>query len=95
MAAKLRMPTMAFAALSVCLNVAVIGCAGRTISHFNTQQTSNAWFLPIWPNHFDTRELQALIGTSAAIIVLNAILVLSIFVTSVSRLKYWSYRNGY
>ncbi|KAK3113615.1 hypothetical protein LTR53_008915 [Teratosphaeriaceae sp. CCFEE 6253] len=80
MAAKLRMPTVAFAALSVCLNLAIIGCAGRTLAFFNTEQKSNAWLLPIWPNHFDTRELHALVGTSAAVIALNALLVLSLFV---------------
>lgn len=84
-AAKLRMPTLAFAALSICLNVAIIGCAGRTLSIFNTEQTSNAWLLPIWPNHFDTRELHALVGTATAILVLNAVLVLALFVHAVSQ----------
>ncbi|KAK4545361.1 hypothetical protein LTR36_003541 [Oleoguttula mirabilis] len=82
MAARLRMPTLAFAALSICLSIATIGCAGRTINVFNTQQRSNAWLLPVWPNHFDTRELQALIGTSVAILVLNGILVAALLVSA-------------
>ncbi|KAK3670998.1 hypothetical protein LTR78_009115 [Recurvomyces mirabilis] len=80
MATKLRMPTLAFAALSICLNLAIIGCAGQTINFFVTEQKINVWLLPIWPNHFDTRELQALIGTSAAILVLNVVLAISLFV---------------
>jgi hypothetical protein len=84
MAARLRMPTLAFAALSICLNIAIIGCAGRTVNIFYVQQKSNAWLLPIWPNHFDTRELQALLGTSAAIVLLNALLILALFIISVS-----------
>jgi len=83
MAAKLRMPTAAFGALSICLNLAIIGCAGRTLSFFNTEQSKNAWLLPIWPNHFDTRELHALVGTAVVILVLNAVLVLSLFVQAV------------
>ncbi|TKA69343.1 hypothetical protein B0A55_08158 [Friedmanniomyces simplex] len=79
-AARLRTPTLAFAALSICLNLAIIGCAGRTLSVFNTQQSSNVWLLPLWPNHFDTRELHALAGTATAIVVLNAVLILSLFV---------------
>ncbi|KAK5128882.1 hypothetical protein LTR85_000215 [Meristemomyces frigidus] len=82
MAARMRLPTLAFAALSICLSIAVIGCAGRTISFFNGRQQSNAWLLPVWPNHFDTRELQALIGTSAAIVVLNGLLVAGLLVSS-------------
>ncbi|KAK5708043.1 hypothetical protein LTR97_000583 [Elasticomyces elasticus] len=78
--AKLRTPTLAFAALSICLNLAIIGCAGRTLSFYNTEQSSNAWLLPIWPNHFDTRELHALVGTATAIVVLNAVLVAALFV---------------
>jgi len=83
MAARLRTPTLAFAALSICLSFAIIGCAGRTIHIFNAQHKSDVWLLPVWPNHFDTRELHALIGTSAAIVVLNAVLVASLFVITV------------
>lgn len=79
----MRMPTFALAALSICLSLAVIGCAGRSINVFNVQQKSNAWLLPVWPNHFDTRELQALIATSAAIVVLNGLLVAGLLVSAV------------
>ncbi|KAK0775640.1 hypothetical protein LTR38_015779 [Friedmanniomyces endolithicus] len=75
-APNLRTPTLAFAALSICLNLAIIGCAAHTLSVFNTEQSSNVWLLPLWPNHFDTRELHALLGTAAAIAVLNAVLIL-------------------
>ncbi|KAK5733354.1 hypothetical protein LTR17_009726 [Elasticomyces elasticus] len=78
--AKLRTPTLAFAGLSICLNLAIIGCAGRTLSFYNTEQRINAWLLPIWPNHFDTRELHALVGTATAIVVLDAVLVAALFV---------------
>ncbi|KAK5131447.1 hypothetical protein LTR08_000911 [Meristemomyces frigidus] len=82
MASRFRMPTLAFAALSICLSIAIVGCAGRTIHLFNAQQSSNAWLLPIWPNHFDTRELQALIGTSVVILLLNVLLCLALLVSA-------------
>ncbi|KAK0855941.1 hypothetical protein LTS02_010872 [Friedmanniomyces endolithicus] len=82
-APNLRTPTLALAALSICLNLAIIGCAAHTLSVFNTEQSSNVWLLPLWPNHFDTRELHALLGTAAAIAVLNAVLILPLFVRAV------------
>ncbi len=81
---KLRTPTLAFAALSIGLNLAIIGYAAHTLHFFNAEQSSNVWLLPLWPNHFDTRELHALLGTAIAIVVLNAVLILPLFVRAVS-----------
>ncbi|KAK0976905.1 hypothetical protein LTR91_013539 [Friedmanniomyces endolithicus] len=83
-APKLRTPTLAFAALSIGLNLAIIGCAAHTLSVFNAEQSSNVWLLPLWPNHFDTRELHALLGTATVIVVLNVVLILPLFVRAVS-----------
>ena len=88
MVSRLRLPTVAVAFLSICLSVAVIGCAGRTIHVFNNEQKSNEWLLPIWPEHFDTRELRLLVGTSAATIVLNSILVLTLFIAAVRNIQF-------
>lgn len=83
MAARVRIPTLALAALSVGLNVAIVGCAGRTLNVFMTQRYTSTWYMPVWSSHFDTRELWALIGTSAAVLVLNLILMSGLFVASV------------
>lgn len=88
------MPILASAALSICLSLAIIGCAGRSLSIFNSQQASNVWLLPIWPNHFDTRELHALIGTSAAVMILNLILIATLLIPRV-RLAYPVPATGY
>lgn len=85
MAPSLRTPTLALAALSMCLSLGIIGTAGRSYYVFTSDQSSNPWFLPSWPNHFDLRELQALMGTSAAIFALNAVLVVALYVASVRR----------
>lgn len=87
MAPSLRTPTLALALLSLCLSIAIIGTAGRSLHVFSTE-TDNPWFLPSWRNHFDLRELQTLIGTSAAIVVLNAVVVVALFVSVVSRNLY-------
>ncbi|KAI7542405.1 hypothetical protein KC331_g7999 [Hortaea werneckii] len=80
MAQTLRLPILASAALSICVSLAIIGCAGRSLSIFDNQKASNVWLLPIWPNHFDTRELHALIGTSAAVMILNFIMIATLFI---------------
>lgn len=83
MSTHLRLPALAFACLSVVLNIAILACAARTLHLFHDQQSTNAWFLPIWPNHFDLRGLQTLIGTSVATLVLNAVAVVALLVPSV------------
>ena len=83
MATHLRLPTLLLAALSIGLNLAIIGTAGRTLNVFQNGQTNNVYFLPIWNSHFDMRGLHGLIGTSAVIVVLNAILALALFITAV------------
>jgi len=47
---------------------------------YYNQQSTNVWLLPVWPNHFDLRELETLIGTSATIFVLNTILAVALLV---------------
>ena len=84
MAPSLRAPTLALGLLSMCLSIGIIGTAGRSYYVFTSSQSENPWFLPAWPNHFDMRELQTLIGTSAAIFMLNGVLVAALFVASVS-----------
>lgn len=84
MASHLRIPTLAIAALSLGLNIAIIGCAGRTLNVYLTQRHDNVYFLPVWASHFDMRGLPALLGTSAVIVVLNSLLVAAIFISAVS-----------
>lgn len=80
---RLRLPTLSLASLSLLLNLAILACAARTLHLFTTQQRTNPWLLPIWPNHFDLRGLQTLIGTSASILVLNGVAVVALVVPSV------------
>ncbi|EME85685.1 uncharacterized protein MYCFIDRAFT_210300 [Pseudocercospora fijiensis CIRAD86] len=82
MASRLRIPTLAVAALSLALNIAIIACAGRSLNIYLTQRYDNVYFLPVWASHFDMRGLPALLGTSAVIVLLNALLVAAIFIAA-------------
>ncbi|CZT23770.1 uncharacterized protein RCC_09484 [Ramularia collo-cygni] len=82
MAARLRLPTLALATLSIGLNLAILGCSSRALDVYNSEVESNAYFLPVWHGHFDTRELSALIGTSVIIVILNGLLLVSLLVPS-------------
>jgi hypothetical protein len=59
--------------LCFCLSVAILGTAGHTLHVFKTQQSSNPWWLPLWPQHFDASGISALIGSAAVVTVLSAI----------------------
>lgn len=59
--------------LSITLNLAILGTSSRTLHIYQTSQTSNVYFLPIWNSHFDMRGLQTLVGTSVGIVVLNGV----------------------
>lgn len=84
MPARLRLPTVALAAVSIGLNLAIMGCAGRTLSLFQNQRYTSTYFMPVWSSHFDTSELSVLIGTSAAVLLLNLALAAALFASSVS-----------
>ncbi|KAG8630814.1 hypothetical protein KVT40_002433 [Elsinoe batatas] len=68
-----------FASLSICLSLAVLGCAGHILHTYNTQRNGNPWWLPLWPQHFDDRGLKALIGGATSVVVLDAVCVAALF----------------
>lgn len=68
-----RLPHLLLPLLSITLNLAILGTSSRTLHIYQTSQTSNVYFLPIWNSHFDMRGLQTLVGTSVGIVVLNGI----------------------
>lgn len=86
MASRLRVPTLAIAALSMALCLATIGTAGRSLYVYNHHHMTNPWLLPLWPHHFDRRELPMLIGTAGATFVLNATLAVALLLSSVRTL---------
>jgi len=65
--------------LVVAFSIAILGTAGHTLSIFDNQQTSNPWWLPLWPQHFDVHGTKALIASAAVSLVLSGVfLVMSL-----------------
>ncbi|KAF2120091.1 hypothetical protein BDV96DRAFT_486061 [Lophiotrema nucula] len=59
--------------LSFALAVATLGTAAHTLDVFNKQQSSNPWWLPLWPQHFDVRGTKAIIGSATTSLVLSLV----------------------
>lgn len=78
-----RLPALGLAALSLALNTALLACAAHTLHVWHAQHHSNAYFLPVWPAHFDVRALGALSGSSAAVMLLNGVVIGALSVAAV------------
>lgn len=70
--------------LSAVLSIAVLGTSAHTLDVFNKQQTSNPWWLPLWPDHFDVHGTKALVGASTASFVLSVVFLVAVLVPRVS-----------
>ncbi|KAF2197724.1 hypothetical protein GQ43DRAFT_434906 [Delitschia confertaspora ATCC 74209] len=57
------------------LTLSITGTASHTLDIFNKQQSSNPWWLPLWPQHFDTNGTKALIGAAVSTFVLTMVLL--------------------
>lgn len=68
----LRTAQIALAVLSVALSAAILGTAADALKVYNSQRKGmNPWWLPLWPNHFDTSSSPAIIAASSVALVLN------------------------
>jgi len=66
--------------LSFMTACAVLGTSAHSFSvYVKGRSANNPWWLPLWPQHFYTRNTQALIGSAAGVVLLNLVfLVLSL-----------------
>ncbi|KAF2274668.1 uncharacterized protein EI97DRAFT_96390 [Westerdykella ornata] len=71
--APLRTGQAALMGLCAALSVATLGTSAHTLDIFNKQQTSNPWWLPLWPQHFNVHGTKALVATSTVTFVLSAV----------------------
>ncbi|KAK5018492.1 hypothetical protein LTR60_001477 [Cryomyces antarcticus] len=62
---------LASSILSLLIAAAILGCAAHSLAVFRNQRSADPWWLYLWPQHFDTRGTEGLLGTAAAIVVLN------------------------
>ncbi|KAK3209218.1 hypothetical protein GRF29_69g1181886 [Pseudopithomyces chartarum] len=71
--APLHLAQTVITCLVVAFSIAILGTAGHTLDIFNKQQTSNPWWLPLWPQHFDVHGAKALIASATVTLVLSGI----------------------
>jgi len=76
------------AVITAVMAVAVVGTAGHVFNVFTTQRANdNPWWLPLWPDHFDTTSTKTAIGTGAAIALMNLVLVVLMSIPKLDSLK--------
>jgi hypothetical protein len=71
--APLHMAQTVITGLVVVFSICILGTAGHTLDVFNKQQSSNPWWLPLWPQHFDVHGAKALIASAAVSLVLSGV----------------------
>lgn len=68
--ATLHKAQAAIAGLSAALSVAILGTSAHTLHIYNTQQSTNPWWLYLWPQHFDVSGTKALVASATTSLVL-------------------------
>lgn len=59
------------------LAAAIVGTAIHSYHTFRVQRgANNPWWLPLWPQHFDTTGTKTLIGAGSGIILLNLVYII-------------------
>jgi len=62
--------------LSFMTACAVLGTSAHAFSAYKHGTSSNnPWWLPLWPEHFYTKNTQALIGAAAGVVLLNLVFI--------------------
>lgn len=69
--APLHMAQTVITGIIVALSIAILGTAAHTLDVYNKHQSSNPWWLPLWPQHFDVHGAKALIASAAVSLVLS------------------------
>ncbi len=70
--------------LLVALSIAIVGTSAHVLDVFNKQRTTNPWWTPMWPLHFDTSGTKALIASSTVTLVLCGAFMIASFIPRVS-----------
>jgi ABC-type uncharacterized transport system YnjBCD permease subunit len=81
--APLHLAQTILTALVIVFSIAILGTSAHTLDVFNKQQTSNPWWLPMWPQHFDVHGTKALIASSVMALVLCSTFLIATVLPSV------------
>ena len=76
---------LAFSIFAFVLSATITGTAGHVLASYKSQQTTDPWWLPVWPSHFDARGLKTLIGASTSLVVVDTTLCGATFGKAVSK----------
>lgn len=88
--APLHLAQTILTGLVIVFSLAVLGTSAHTLDVFNKQQTSNPWWLPMWPQHFDIHGTKALVASSVIALVLSSVFLIAAFLPSVRSPKFSS-----
>ncbi|KAH6644522.1 hypothetical protein C7974DRAFT_408195 [Boeremia exigua] len=80
--APLHLAQTVITSLVIIFSITILGTSAHTLDVFNKQQTSNPWWLPMWPQHFDTHGTKALIASSVIALVLSSAFLIASFLPS-------------
>ncbi|PSN75043.1 hypothetical protein BS50DRAFT_567793 [Corynespora cassiicola Philippines] len=69
--APLHLAQAGITGVIVAFSIAILGTSAHTLDVFNKQQTSNPWWLPLWPQHFEVSGTKALLASSVVTLVLS------------------------
>ena len=81
--APLHLAQTVITGLVIVFSIAILGTSAHTLDIFNKQQTSNPWWLPLWPQHFDVHGTKALIASSVIALTLSSAFLIATFLPSV------------
>jgi hypothetical protein len=77
--APLHLAQTVITALVVVFSIAILGTSAHTLDTYNKQRSTNPWWTPLWPQHFDTHGTKALIASAVVTLVLSgAFLIMSV-----------------
>jgi hypothetical protein len=81
--APLHLAQTVLTGLVIVFSLAILGTSAHTLDVFNKQQTSNPWWLPMWPQHFDVHGTKALVASSVIALALSSAFLIATFLPSV------------
>jgi lysylphosphatidylglycerol synthetase-like protein (DUF2156 family) len=72
--------------LVVVFSIAILGTSAHTLDIYNKQRSTNPWWTPLWPQHFDTHGTKALIASAVVTLVLSSVFLIMSLVPKVRKI---------
>jgi len=79
-----RNAQIAMSGVVVLLAITTLATGANTVRVYNQNRHSNAWWLPIWPDHFEIGGARSLIGASGTALLLHSIYLFTALMPKVS-----------